>query len=464
MRNRIALLIALLGASLGMRAQGDPAVIEKVLDEGKARNQVMRHLEYLCINIGHRLTGSSNLQTACEWARDKFASFGLSNSRLEQWGEIPVGFLRGKRQEGRMVSPIKREFQFTTRSWTAGTNGMQRGSAVMAPDSVEQITKNAAAFRGKWVIMKQVPQGQPAPTAEQRQALRSALRDVGILGTVSGSRNELVTTSGSWQNLSWENLPKDVDITVRASDYTAITDAISRGKNAILAFDLEHKFEKGPVPVYNVIAEIVGTEKPDEVVIVSGHIDSWDGPGSEGACDNGTGTSVAIEAARLLMNAGAKPKRTIRFILWTGEEQGLWGSRRYVEMHKDSLSKISAVFVDDGGTNYSGGLTGTALMEPMLRQATDVLNTAFPDMPVRISVVERMPSGGGSDHAPFNQVGVPGLYWTKTGVANYGYIWHSQHDKLPAAIEKYLIQASVAQAITSYNLACADTLLPRQSR
>jgi Zn-dependent M28 family amino/carboxypeptidase len=173
---------------------------------------------------------------------------------------------------------------------------------------------------------------------------------------------------------------------------------------------------------------------------------------------------VALEAARLLMKVGAKPKRTIRFIMWTGEEQGLHGSRRYVEMHRDSLDKISAVLVDDGGTNYSGGLVCIESMQPMLAQAISGLNEAFPDLPITIRVVPTMPRGGGSDHAPFNQAGVPGFFWTETGVANYTYIHHTQHDSLPAAIERYLVQSSVAAAVTAYNLACADTLLPRQPR
>ncbi|MFN8140273.1 MAG: M20/M25/M40 family metallo-hydrolase [Fimbriimonadales bacterium] len=444
------------------QAQGDPEIIAKILDEGKSRSQVMRHLEFLTVNIGPRLTGSSRLTTACNWTRDKFASFGLSSSKLEQWGEIPVGFYRGARQVGKMVLPFTREFQFTSRSWTAGTNGPKRGPAVLAPESAEDASKNADLYRGAWVINRQAAQGQTPPTADQRLAIRTALRDAGALGTVTGSRNELVITSGSWQNLTWDKLPTDVDITVRASDYEAITSALSDKKRVELEFEMDNRFENGPVPVYNVVAEIKGTEKPDEVIIVSGHLDSWDGPGSQGAVDNGTGCSTALEAARILMAAGAKPKRTIRFILWTGEEQGLWGSRRYVEMHKDELSKISAVFVDDGGTNYSGGLVCIAGMEAMLKTATDVLNTAFPDLPVKIDVRAAMPRGGGSDHAPFNGAGVPGFFWTETGVSNYNYMHHTQHDSLPAAIEKYLVQSSVAHAITAYNLACADTLLPRQ--
>src|SRR5205807_3476071 len=140
--------------------------------------------------------------------------------------------------------------------------------------------------------------------------------------------------------------------------------------------------------ICNVVADIPGTEKPDEYVIVSGHLDSWNGPGSQGAMDNGVGTSVALETARILMKSGAKPKRTIRFILWTGEEQGLLGSSAYVKVHPELLPKVSAILVDDGGTNYEGGMDAIAAMEPMLSQAQAPMTGVFPTMPFKIRVVE----------------------------------------------------------------------------
>ena len=133
-------------------------------------------------------------------------------------------------------------------------------------------------------------------------------------------------------------------------------------------------------------------------------------------------------------------------------------------MHADELDKISAVLVDDGGTNYSGGLVCIESMAPMLQRAIDPLTEAFPDLPVALRIVGKMPTRGGSDHVPFNGKGVPGFFWSETGVADYRYVHHTQHDKLTAAINAYLIQSSVAAAVTAYNLACADTMLPRQPK
>ncbi|HXH62012.1 MAG TPA: M20/M25/M40 family metallo-hydrolase [Fimbriimonadaceae bacterium] len=464
MRYRLTGLAALACLAAGAWAQGDVATINKIIDEGKSNNQTRAHLEYLTGQIGARLTSSLALQRACEWTASKFKEYGLSNVHLEQWGEFPVGFDRGHDCYGRMVGPVARTFEFTSRSWTPGTNGSKTGRAVMLPDSVDAAKLvPAGRFNGAWVLMPPITGQTRQERTDQMAALVpiwDEVKKAHPLGQVFKSRDELVVTSGQW-NIKWEELPTDVSITVRASDYEAVADAMKTG-TPVLEFNLDQHFRKGPVPIYNVIAEIPGTEKPDEVVIASGHLDSWDGPGSQGALDNGTGTMVALEAARLLMASGAKPKRTIRFILWTGEEQGLFGSRNYVKMHADEMPNISAVLVDDGGTDYWGGLVCIESMKPMLQQAIDPVVAAFPELPMALRVVDKMPQGGGSDHASFNAVGVPGFFSIETGVADYRYIHHTQHDKIESAINAYLVQSSVAEAVTAYNLACADGLLPRQ--
>ena len=290
-------------------------------------------------------------------------------------------------------------------------------------------------------------------------------------GFISASSDDRVRTGGmqGWRTLSADALPYGVEMQVRTSDYDFINSRLADGVAIEIEADLQNKFTPGPIPVYNTVAEIPGTTWPDEVVIVSAHVDSWNGPGSQGTTDNGTGSSVTLEAARLLMAAGAKPKRTIRFVLWTGEEQGLLGSREYVNQLKETgeLEKISAVFVDDGGTNYEGGLKCTAAMMPMLAAATAPVTATFPDMPVNVQVVDRAGggmAGGSSDHASFLREGVPAFFWDEVGRADYGYGWHTQNDKIDLAIPEYLIQSSTCAAVTAYNLACADTKLPRESR
>lgn len=464
-------------------ADANPAVVAAIVEEGKNRNQVMNHLRYLTKNIGARLTGSPQLQRACEWTATKFREYGLQNVHLEKWGEVPVGFDRGKNCTGKMVLPYERNFEFTTAAWTPGTNGPVRGPAVLEPTTMEQFNKVKDRLKGAWLVNVRPPAprtpgggggaagggagagGAAAGGGAQApdQALIDAINNSGILGRVVSSRNELCLTGGRYAGLDWKNLPKAVRITIRKSDMDLVAYNLEMGKRVELEFNLNQRFVKGPVPVYNVVAEIPGTEKPDEVVIVSGHLDSWDGPGSEGALDNGTGTMVAIEAARILMKTGAKPKRTIRFILWTGEEQGLLGSRAYVQAHLAEMPKIAACFVDDGGTNYEGGLTCTKAMEPILRAALEPAMKAFPDMPMEIRIAERIPRGGGSDHSSFNAAGVPGFFWFETGRSDYNYVHHTQHDKYEMAIPEYLVQSSTNAACASFIVACAETLLPHEA-
>ncbi|MFN7019946.1 MAG: M20/M25/M40 family metallo-hydrolase, partial [Phycisphaerales bacterium] len=250
--------------------------------------------------------------------------------------------------------------------------------------------------------------------------------------------------------------------------YDYMNSRLADGEKIEAEFDLRHTFTPGPIPVYNTVAEIPGVERPDECIIVSAHLDSWDGPGSMGTTDNGTGSAVTLEAARLLMAAGARPKRTIKFILWTGEEQGLLGSREWVRQHEHLWPNISAVFVDDGGTNTQGGLKCTDAMAPMLAAATAPVNFRFFDArdgrPLNVNIQpggERFNQSGGSDHAAFIAKGIPGFFWDEVGRAEYGYGWHTQNDTIDLAIPEYLMQSATCSAITAYNLACAPGMLPR---
>lgn len=455
-------------------AQADKATIDKIIAEGKFRNQVMSHLQYLTRTIGPRLTSSTNMENAYAWTQRKFKEFGCKNVRLEEWGQWPVGFQRGK-SSGGMVSPERMRFEFTTPSWTAGTRGNQRGPAIYAPTTMEEFTQVQSKLKGAWVVYKTSPPRGPRPprpgetppeqTPEQKaaQELAVAINGAGILGKVTGSRSDLVLTSGNFRDKSFENPTTDISITVRKTDMDKIASNLDAGKPVELEFNLEQRLIPGPVKNYNVIAEIPGTEKPDEVVIISAHLDSWDGPGAQGALDDGTGTSTALEAARILMKAGAKPKRTIRFILWTGEEQGLLGSLAYVAAHKAEMSKISAVLVDDGGTNYQGGYVGLATQKQMFEEAMAPVNAAFPNMPSAFMVVDRMPRGGGSDHVSFNQVGVPGFFTRETGRSDYNFAHHTQYDRYERAIPEYLVQSSTNHAAVAYYLANAPTLVPRDA-
>ncbi len=443
----------------------------RIIDEGQNRNQVMEHLTELCEGIGPRLTGSTRLDHAHQWAASKFIEFGLENIHQYEWGTIPVRFDRGP-STGRMVAPVERDLEFTTRAWSAGTDGPVRGRVFREPLAQEEFDAIADQLEGAWILRGATAQrrrgvlGGTDPPGEFLDALHAA----GIAGLISPRTGELVTTGAQrgWRELTIDTLPDVVSVAIRRSDYDAMNSRIADGETVEVEFDLAHAFVEGPIPVYNTIAEIVGSQWPDEVVIVSGHLDSWDGPGSQGTIDNGTGSSVTIEAARILAAAidgdpDRRPKRTIRFILWSGEEQGLLGSRAYVEaLSEEERAKISAVFVDDSGTNHQTGVTAIESMVEMLDWAFEPSNYAFPEYPLTVRVAERMPRRGASDHQPFINVGVPGFFWNKAGRANYSYGWHTQNDRLDLAVPEYLVFNSTTSALAAFMVANAPTMMPRE--
>jgi len=472
----LVLLLALLPVSAA--AQGDPAVIEKIVTEGKERSQVWKTLDYLSDEIGTRLTGSTRLARANEWTRDEFARLGLVNAHLQEWGTVPVGFDRGP-SRARMLLPEPREFEFTSDSWSAGTNGPVKARVWKLPETLEELEMLGFELTGSFVLYPARPRGGPRgqETAEQRaareedEAIEKALEELEIAGRIHSSSGELVVTDArrGWRELAPDKLPKDVSLEVRRSDHEVMAKALDAFEEVVVEVNLAHTFVPGPIPCWNTIAEIRGSEKPDEVVIFSGHLDTWDGPGSKGTQDNGTGCAVMLEAARLLMVAGAKPKRTIRFALWTGEEQGLYGSAGYVaSLGEEERARISACFVDDGGTNYQGGVVCLATQKDVFDRAMAPVMAAFPELPIENTVAEHLPAFGGSDHASFNAVNIPGFFWNESGSGgregkNYEFVHHTQHDTQRYAVPEYLVQSAVCSAVTAYNLACADELLARDT-
>lgn len=451
-----ALLLALTGA---VAAQASSSDVERLIDEGKNRNQAYKTLTHFTTKFGPRLTGSPNLARAQEWAVKHLKSLGYENARLEKWGEVPVGFERGPRQMVRMTAPWKIDMVFTTNAWTPGTDGKQVVTPILEPETMDELKALGSKLEGAWVVMRR-PRGMRGPSGTPSE-VETALNDAKLAGRIYGTNDERVHTGGRFTGLTMQNLPKVVQVSIRKSDHGSLMTALKAGREVKLEIDIENRFIPGPVPQYNVIADYPGTDKKDEMVIVCGHFDSWNGPGSVGANDNGTGSTVAFEAARLLKKVGAKPRRTVRFIWWSGEEQGLLGSRAYVEMHKNELDKISAVFNDDGGTNYQGGYQCLENMVPMLKAAMAPVEKAFPDLPMTLDVRPEMPRGGSSDHAPFNFQGVPGFFTIESGKADYGFVWHTQNDTPKFSEPYYLTQSSTNAAVVALNIANADTLLPR---
>ena len=292
-----------------------------------------------------------------------------------------------------------------------------------------------------------------------RDRLYDAIKACNPAGLISSTSGELILTGGSYK-VSMDELPTVPRITLLKSQFDEVKAMVNEGKEVELEFDIRNHFRKGPIPLYNVIADIPGTEWPDQYVVVGGHIDSWDG--ATGATDNAAGCATTLEAARLLMASGAKPKRTIRFMLWSGEEQGLLGSRAYVEKHKKDVAKnVSAVFVHDGGTIYVAGIRGTKAMIPDFETVFASVRKMNPSSPFDIAEIPTIPARGGSDHVPFIRAGVPGFFWMQRGRAVYRTTHHTQYDTYESIVSEYQEHSSIVIAVGALGTANLDHLLPR---
>ncbi len=447
-------------AQAAAREDEDAKVIANLIDLAHRDNHVQDHLRHLCLDIGPRLTSSHNLAKAQQWAVDQFRSWGL-DANLEKWGDFPVGFDRGPFRGGIVGEPEK--YEFTTMAWSPGTKGPTRGRALFKPDTEAQLAEVQDHLAGAWLVARVYENAADRPKVEKeaRDKITAAITAAGIAGEIRGGRSDPVITDGN-SRITWDKLPTTPPhVSLRGSQYKDLVARIAKGDPVEVEFDIENRFYEGPVPQYNVIADIRGSELPDEYVIVGGHLDSWDG--AQGAVDNGTGSATTLEAARLLAAVGAHPKRTIRFALWSGEEQGLFGSEGYVRDHKAELDKISAVYIHDEGTNYLSGLGVTYEMEAQMRKVCAPLFGLNADMPFKLRVTDGFQFSADSDHAPFDQLGVPGFFWDQAGKSDYNHMHHTQYDTFDAAIPEYQQHSALVAAIAAYNTANLPSLISRDN-
>jgi hypothetical protein len=482
----------------------------KVMAIAKNGSEVLKNLTYLSDEIGARLTGSANLRRANDWTATKMQDYGLANVHLEPW-TIPAGWERGP-ATARIVEPeTGRTLAVAAMAWTPGTNGKVTGDVVVVK---AHSGRELAAYKGKlknaivlqgpparvrpitekgWQIwmgrptkpaapaaaVTATPNGKAVPKASNkvdtkgaasfgiisfyqqmsfRRELTQFLRNEGAAALLqdAGKPHGLLTMSGAWvgsdRATAMEPLPS---LFVIHEHYALLHRLGSRPAPARTQLELEivNKIVPGPVVCYNTVGEIRGREKPDEYVVLGAHLDSWDL--GQGTTDNGTGSMVVLEAARVLARAGVQPRRTIRFVLFSGEEQGLYGSEAYVKQHKDEMPRTSMCLVHDSGTGrvHTLGLHGRKAAKP-------ILDTAL--VSLRQVGLQEMHLGflPGSDHLRFHLAGVPGFLCDQN-MDEYFLTHHSQSDTLDKANEADLIQGVQVMAVTALRVANLPALLPR---
>ncbi|MEO6709989.1 MAG: hypothetical protein ABI054_00380, partial [Planctomycetota bacterium] len=240
-----------------VRGTDDAQVIATLIDLARRDNHVQDHLRHLCLEIGPRLTSSHNLAKAQEWALEQFRSWGLE-AKLEQWGEFPVGFDRGPFRGNVVGDPTP--FEFTTSSWTAGTKGPTRGRVVFKPETLDQVAEVKDQLPGAWLVSRvyEDTAERPKPDKEERDAVAAAIEAAGIAGEIRSSGRDLVLTGGN-QRVAWDKLPTAVRVSLRGNQYKDLVARVSGGEALEVEFDIDNRFYEGPVPQYNVIADIKGS-------------------------------------------------------------------------------------------------------------------------------------------------------------------------------------------------------------
>jgi Zn-dependent M28 family amino/carboxypeptidase len=288
------------------------------------------------------------------------------------------------------------------------------------------------------------------------QDLKAFLVAEGAAGLLRDSNKEhgLVNMTGATGNYTQAAF---AEAFLTTESYGLIWRLLKRGPVDI-EIDMKNTFSEGPVEVYNTVAEITGSEKPDEVVIIGGHIDSWDL--GTGATDDGTGIMAVLEAARALKATGIKPKRTIRFVMFSGEEQGLHGSRAYVKAHEKELSKVSAVLVHDMGTGRvkSIGLLGRYDLREIMDQVVDPFRES-----VKLDELSLRGMAGGTDHASFVPYGVP-AFAVIQDEAEYRKTHHTESDTFDKVYPDEINQGAKVLAAWAYNVAMLPQSLPRNPK
>jgi carboxypeptidase Q len=463
--------------------EGDFAAADaQILGEIRERSEVMQNLEYLSDMIGPRLTGSPQLKQANDWTAETLRRYGLVNVHLEAW-PIAHSWTRGT-ASARIVAPVSHPLTIASAGWAPGTGGAVRGPVVyFDAKNKEEFSKFKGKLKGAVVIYQepaslspprpeepsaeflrpmQAPppvKGQPpapSPFAAFQEAARARtefFRSEGVAAVLrdSGKPHGLLNMTGvGGERFDIGPIPTAF---VTGEGYRMLWRLLKRG-GVTVELDIANSSSDKPVDVYNTVGEVRGSEKPDEVVILGAHLDSWDlGTGST---DNGTGSMAVLEAARALVKSGVKPKRTIRFVLFSGEEEGLVGSKMYVEAHKNDLDKISAVLVHDTGT---GRVLTLGLHDNY--QAREIVDEVLAPLRELKLLEPIMARTFGTDHASFDDVGVPGFWCVQNG-AEYSKTHHSQSDTFDKVWKEDLNQGAQVLAAWAYNTAQLRTMLPRR--
>lgn len=492
-------------------AQDNPDldVIAKIKKEGTENSKVMDIARHLTDISGPRLTNSPGFMRAANWAKDELSGWGLVNAKLEPWGEFGKGWQQEKCYIA-MVSPYYQPLLGIPKAWTSGTGQklLQGEIVLVKADDTTQLAQYSGKLKDKivmpWSSAQLKPRFEPDATrfpdstlermassvmrqpsggpnqnqqrqnrfgrffmqrrmnemiAEQKPALILSMN-------ASGSDGTVFVSSGGQYSKNSEEAPASVMLS--SDDYLKLQRLIEDGIKVKIEADIQTKFFDDDLQGYNVVAEIPGTDPKlkDEIVMLGGHLDSWHG--ATGATDNAAGCSVMMEAVRILKALNVQPRRTIRIALWSGEEEGLLGSRAYAKNHfadtangqwvlKAEQSKVSAYYNLDNGSGKIRGvyLQGNEAERTIFAKWLEPFN----DMGAKTITIDNT---GGTDHLSFDRVGIPGFQFIQDELEYDTRTHHSNMDDYDHLVPDDLKQAAIIVASFVYNTAQRDEKMPRK--
>jgi carboxypeptidase Q len=498
----------------------DLETISRIRYEGFHNSKVMELASGLMDSIGERLTGSPNMKRANEWTRDQLTAMGMSNSHLEPWGPFGRGWAN-QYINARMTVPDIVPLLVYAKAWTPGTNGVVTGKCIRVtiekkedfdkykgklagmiliagPDAdvkpiieapYKRYTDDDLAKTGEYEIPGERPPFRMSEIARRRQFakdLNQFYADEKVLAVIDHSRGTsgggtvFVQSGGSFKPGETATTPQ---LTMASEHWSRIARLLQQKKDVTLELNVTNTFYDDDLMQYDTIAEIPGTDKKDEVVMLGAHLDSWHA--GTGATDNGAGTIVMMEAMRILRSLDVKPRRTIRIGLWSGEEEGLLGSQGYVEQHfgsrpplddpnmkgmptllrrdagpltvKPEQARVAAYFNIDNGTGKVRGVylqeneAVAPIFEQWMRPFKDLGMTTL-----------SMRNTGGTDHLSFDAVGIPGFQFIQDPIEYETRTHHSNMDVYDRLQPEDLKQISVIVASFVYDAAMRDQMLPRK--
>jgi hypothetical protein len=504
------ILVAVLPLAAQAPSQAELSAIHQIKDIGFNHSQIMDIMSYLSDVYGPRLTNSPDIKEAADWTTGKMKEWQLANVHLESWGPFGRGW-SNERTNVQVIAPHPFPLIAYSKAWTPGTNGPVTADAVLATITKEEdFAKFKGQLKGKFVLTAPIPESperfepqahrytdaelaelstQPVPGArpevEERIAQFRAQRDFqlklqkflveeGVAAWIEPSRADdgtVFVQQGGDRDKTKDPAPPRV--AVANENYGRIVRLLEKKIPVSMLVDIQNKFYDDDLNSFNIVGEIPGSDraKADEVVMLGGHFDSWQA--GTGATDNGAGSAVMLEAIRILKSSGLKMRRSVRIALWTGEEQGLLGSRAYIKQHfgdpntedpsthlikiLPEHAKLDAYYNIDNGTGKIRGvyLQGNEMVAPIF----SAWMVPFHDLGMTTLTIRNT---GGTDHLSFDAVGLPGFQFIQDPLDYDTRTHHSNMDVYERIQEPDMKQMAVIVASYVYLTANRDEMIPRK--